>query len=99
MGSLALGSGLGADAYRWFARALSALAAGGNLGCPSALRPALIGITVQGCGTMPKAWRYYWALGMGHMTEASSQPARGRSASATSSSLDAPGPGPSDESA
>ena len=60
-------------------------------------RPRLIGITVQGCGTMAKARWYSWALGMGHMTEASSQPARGRLASATSSSLrlDAP----SDESA
>ena len=91
---MALGSGLGADAYRWLARALSALAASGNLGCPSAaaLRPAppLIGITVQGCGSMAKARRYLWGLGMGHVTEASSQPARGRSASATSGSLDAP---------
>ena len=71
VGSLALGSGLGADAYRWLARALSALAAGGNLGCPSAfkLRPTTLilgGITVQGSKLWHNGQASAVLMGAGH---------------------------------
>ncbi len=71
------------------ARASSASVATANLGCPSALRPTLIGIKVHSFWHHDRGSAALWALAIGRIAEAYWQPARASSALVDGGNFDA----------
>ena len=86
----ALGIGPMAEPYWQSARASSASVATANLGCPSALRPTLIGIKVHRCEPSGRGSAELWALGTGDLADAYWRSARASSATVASGSLGCP---------